>query len=1250
MDTFNAVLALEKARGAENEIKVLEKLCRFLNPGNERQHGSGDQDLDTDWLKNAGDGDIINPFPDKIPQDILKEQQYLNRFTFYLFERRYGWSEHSIHLDPSAPGHSHSNTGRSSSLGIESKFKGQINELLDDLLKWYICQTSLSEKLLKSLTYALSKASNFPVVRNQTLIHILDWLKVAAKKGFEPTTFVLVKNFIVTGLTDVWSAIRNACATRLSRIIDSFTIPQLESLFLELEKICKSKSLPWQAREGAIMGVTTIIRSFHVSNLPMTNLDLSSSPKFQMFVKFGKERLTRLPEFITDSLYSVVFFLLAHPQLSIREHASKAFTSILSRSESQYIEKSFRQVIIHLCKGTGVDINNPKYEKLPHHAVLREDFTFLDAYEAQGLLEVSVFLIKRIPVNLLMERWPLYFSTFNLYLMHPASTVRQASSVVFKYLVTKDGSSPSIMRLVLQCLCEHWKTTSTADHDIGISKKLRCKQKIPTRSGSCSDCREYCSETCSTTSKYKRPSIKSINKITRGLDEELFEFSLSSTWEWREGRLFAYELILKFLIANHIHYVFPSYAFSYSPRQASCSVDEAMLKRTRGLCAQQSVPSYTGRDSTCSLPTTTSMEVLVEAANVSGRTSAPGTRKEEVETLSSNTVDLDENPRKRTSSFSKPECPSPRLVRQSTVGVFPSRTIHTSSYINDNNTQFADSMINKAKLMDQTESKRTKKKSITSPHEKSTKAEKDGNWIASTQFNSFYKILTQVLYQTIECLEDSRWELRRMSQQILPLITETIRWFDISILEDFWSKNLTRGRPLFCYSGCIALKYSISHAGKLRQFIDQPPATWKDIESCCSSAMSVFCSVNNGLQVWMPKVTSLLRNVLIYDRITVSAMEVLLTRQTFLPPDSHSKEKHLADATVCDVITSLFLKAHPDSPCAPSLKNHRSLHSNWDRKLVFPADEFSCLSSKGLTLPEQARQAERFLFLELHNLIAQFLGSCQMDTQVVMLPILVHSVHSFCDDTTISHSLIFSITKVVDSLQEKMSSKDGKQILNSDVAQFLDLAIWEFSLLITQRSIDLGVLKQLQEIFLTVFKHIDEPGHLKDLFQAVSTRLNYEPDLVRLMNTEEDEDDDVPWSELQLLSNDIPTSPVPESPMLQGDSDEDDLPDDSVDRIIHESVALNRSHDSLVNGGTEGYGREESGAESDEAFSDWDSCEELMLDSAREAIGNFINQLCIVFAQKEHGATYFMEELKKCGEPEELVIRSVLECKDGPGL
>ena len=30
------------------------------------------------------------------------------------------------------------------------------------------------------------------------------------------------------------------------------------------------------------------------------------------------------------------------------------------------------------------------------------------------------------------------------------------------------------------------------------------------------------------------------------------------SWEWKEGRLLAYELILKFLLTNHTHYLFPT--------------------------------------------------------------------------------------------------------------------------------------------------------------------------------------------------------------------------------------------------------------------------------------------------------------------------------------------------------------------------------------------------------------------------------------------------------------------------------------------------------------------------------------------------------------------------------------------------------------------------------------------------------------------------------------------------------------------
>ena len=58
------------------------------------------------------------------------------------------------------------------------------------------------------------------------------------------------------------------------------------------------------------------------------------------------------------------------------------------------------------------------------------------------------------------------------------------------------------------------------------------------------------------------------------------DFLMSESWEWREGRLLAYELILKFLITNHIHYVFPTYVLPVSKASASSSsVDETLINR-----------------------------------------------------------------------------------------------------------------------------------------------------------------------------------------------------------------------------------------------------------------------------------------------------------------------------------------------------------------------------------------------------------------------------------------------------------------------------------------------------------------------------------------------------------------------------------------------------------------------------------------------------------------------------------------------
>ena len=39
------------------------------------------------------------------------------------------------------------------------------------------------------------------------------------------------------GITDVWSAIRNACVSRLSSLVENFSILQLENFFNTLVKV-----------------------------------------------------------------------------------------------------------------------------------------------------------------------------------------------------------------------------------------------------------------------------------------------------------------------------------------------------------------------------------------------------------------------------------------------------------------------------------------------------------------------------------------------------------------------------------------------------------------------------------------------------------------------------------------------------------------------------------------------------------------------------------------------------------------------------------------------------------------------------------------------------------------------------------------------------------------------------------------------------------------------------------------------------
>ena len=143
-----------------------------------------------------------------------------------------------------------------------------------------------------------------------------------------------------------------------------------------------------------------------------------------------------LPDFITRGFRTMVYAMLANAQLSVRENATRAFSAYLSRSQFKEALEMFQEIVDRLRCSAG------------EPSTAEPAVGLLDAYEAEGLLGVCVFIIKHLQPGFLLPNWPLYFSTFARYLAHPASTVRQATSTVFKYMVAKDSSNSTMLKPV----------------------------------------------------------------------------------------------------------------------------------------------------------------------------------------------------------------------------------------------------------------------------------------------------------------------------------------------------------------------------------------------------------------------------------------------------------------------------------------------------------------------------------------------------------------------------------------------------------------------------------------------------------------------------------------------------------------------------------------------------------------------------------------------------------------------------------
>eukprot|EP00667_Euglena_gracilis_P000576 EG_transcript_576 len=281
----------------------------------------------------------------------------------------------------------------------------------------------------------------------------------------------------------------------------------------ELQRKARNKKLLWLAFEGERFDEEAMDGK---PSLPPAPVREEQNPSMR-YLRFGRHKFSFLPPYIADGLIAVLYQMLAHPQLSVRDVASRLVCNFLSRSQFSETVLAFKHVIQHL---RGSDSPSPG-DPPPDPGRRR----LLGAFEAEGFVRLACMLVRKLPSEYLTTNWEKYSPVLDAYLAHPACTVRQETSQIYHVLVMKDSDDPCmpLCRRVLPALIGDWQPQAA--------------QPAPPshRDGPLSPVEAPAHSAC-----WSMPS---------------------SSWQWREGRLLAYELILDYFTAQHISTAFPLSAF-----------------------------------------------------------------------------------------------------------------------------------------------------------------------------------------------------------------------------------------------------------------------------------------------------------------------------------------------------------------------------------------------------------------------------------------------------------------------------------------------------------------------------------------------------------------------------------------------------------------------------------------------------------------------------------------------------------------
>lgn len=283
--------------------------------------------------------------------------------------------------------------------------------------------------------------------------------RVTSKSASENDTmkFDGMIDLLLGGITDVWSAIRKESAKAAtkavaifptSEIFDRF-INRLLSILTDLQPTDSQERISrvWTEQEGALITIAQLLH-FIVKDKPHQR----SKPTVTYLV--GQQlQLPRLPQVIAVSLKPAAYRLLQHDQLAVRQGAADCLAAFAHLCEEPARIGIFQEAI-------------SKLNRIPHEhgspSMSEQSCTsLLDAFVAEGLLDLLSRIVIDLPPQFLTKHWKFVFGTLERYMAHTASSVRQCCSSVFAaltklslacYTDLVDNSASAAFQLLLQVM------------------------------------------------------------------------------------------------------------------------------------------------------------------------------------------------------------------------------------------------------------------------------------------------------------------------------------------------------------------------------------------------------------------------------------------------------------------------------------------------------------------------------------------------------------------------------------------------------------------------------------------------------------------------------------------------------------------------------------------------------------------------------------------------------------------------------